>query len=315
MTLLDSIADVSDEAYDLGPVPTRIEVSSSTVAQLVHRQFPHWAELPIRSVATPGWDNRTFHLGDDLLVRLPSAAEYALAVQKEHRWLPVIAPRVPLPIPEPVALGAPDDSYPHPWSIYRWLPGEPADRSPIADLDDFATSLADFLGALQAIDADDGPGPGVHNWFRGGPLTTYAAQVEEDVKTLTPEIPVGTVAEIWQHALDAPWSGQPVWFHGDVAVGNLLVDDGRLAAVIDFGTCGVGDPACDLAIAWTLLDSDSRTTFRDRLEVDGATWSRGRGWALWKALSGSAGATRSGDPRPVDSDRVLAEIIDDWNRQ
>lgn len=182
-------------------------------------------------------------------------------------------------------------------------------RDNIADLTEFGTVLADFLAALRVIDPSGAPGPGQHNWYRGGSLEIYGRQVQRDLETLTDNIPADVVNEIWHSALEATWDGQPVWFHGDMAAGNLLVRDGALAGVIDFGTCGVGDPACDLAIAWTLLTGPSRTAFRDRLSVDSATWERGRGWALWKALAGCAGAVRAGEPPPADALGVLNEIF------
>ncbi|WP_308208415.1 aminoglycoside phosphotransferase family protein [Paractinoplanes aksuensis] len=244
-------------------------------------------------MAQGGWDNRTFHLGPDMLVRLPSAAEYALAVDKEHRWLPILADQLPLPIPVPLGRGEPDAGYPYPWSVYRWLDGETATRERVGDPVRFAEDLADFLLALQRVDATDGPGPGLHNWFRGGTLRTYEKLLEEE---LPGRVDAGPIREIWAAALDARWDGPDRWFHGDIAQGNLLLTGGRLTAVIDFGTCGVGDPACDLAIAWTLLTGDGREAFRERLSVDDAMWARGRGWALWKALA-------------TEDEPVLAEIL------
>ncbi len=273
------------EIPDLGPLPQRTTVDADRVRRLVAGQFPQWADLPVDPVADGGWDNWTFHLGPERLVRLPSAAEYALAVDKEHRWLPALAARLPLPIPAPLARGEPGAGYPYPWSIYRWLDGAPASVEGAADPVRFALDLAEFLAALQGIDAAGGPQPGVHNWFRGGTLRTYDEEVERALVALDGHVDADLVREIWARALDARWDGVDRWFHGDVAQGNLLLADGRLAAVIDFGTCGVGDPACDLAIAWTSLTADGRDAFRERLSVDGATWARGRGWALWKALA------------------------------
>lgn len=307
MPSAESDAQPSD-VFDLGPIPARHLVGADQVRRLIAAQFSHWSDLPITPVAEQGWDNQTFHLGTELSVRLPSAAEYALAVEKEHRWLPVLRPRLPLPIPEPVANGAPAEDYPHVWSVYRWVPGEPASPDNIADLTEFGIALADFLVALRAVDPSDGPGPGVHNWYRGGPLTTYSSGVRRDLETLADHIRTDLAEEIWQMALESAWDGQPVWFHGDMASGNLLVREGALAAVIDFGTCGVGDPACDLAIAWTLLTEPSRTAFRDRLSVDPASWARGRGWALWKALATYASSISDGESGS-DSRRVLDEIL------
>ncbi|WP_410582230.1 aminoglycoside phosphotransferase family protein [Amycolatopsis sp. lyj-108] len=290
-------------------MPRRVAVDMAQVRGLVAEQFPRWAGLPIRAVAESGWDNVTFRLGEKMVARLPSAAEYALAVDKEQRWLPALAPRLPLPIPVPLAKGRPGAGYPFPWSVYRWLDGEPASAGRISDPVRFALDLAGFLAALRKVDAADGPRPGKHNWFRGATLRTYDASVERALTALDGDIDVGLAREIWQTALDAPWDGVDLWFHGDVAPGNLLLDGGKLAAVIDFGTCGVGDPSCDTAIAWTLLGADGRQAFRDRLSVDDAAWARGRGWALWKTLVACARTKGRADEEAADARRVLGEIV------
>ncbi|MFJ8917412.1 aminoglycoside phosphotransferase family protein [Amycolatopsis sp. NPDC102389] len=292
-------------------MPRRITVDVTQVRLLVDAQFPEWAGLPVRPVAASGWDNRTFRLGEDMVVRLPSAAEYALAVDKEQRWLPLLAPRLPLPVPVPLAKGRPGAGYPFEWSVYRWLDGEPATADRISDPVRFALDLSDFLVALQSIDTVDGPQPGKHNWFRGATLRTYDAQVERALTKLDGDIDAGAAREIWKTALDATWHGVDRWFHGDMAPGNLLIEGGRLAGVIDFGTCGVGDPSCDLAIAWTLLTADGREAFRGRLAVDAGTWARGRGWALWKTLVTCARTRGHADEEAVNARRVLGEILSD----
>ncbi|WP_285683385.1 aminoglycoside phosphotransferase family protein [Actinoplanes sp. NBRC 103695] len=276
-------------------MPDRRHVDADLVSRLIAAQFPRWAGLPVRPVAVSGWDNQTFHLGDTMSVRLPTAAEYALAVEKEHRWLPVIASQVPLPVPVPLAKGSPGDGYGFPWSVYEWIDGAPATAD---DLPPFADDLAAFLVALRKVDPDGGPPPGLHNWFRGGPLEVWDADTRRAIATLGEGITRDRVTRIWEEALRSSWDHAPVWFHGDVALNNLLIRDGALAAVIDFGTCGVGDPACDLVIAWTVLTGASREAFRARIDVDQGTWARARGWALWKAL--------------ITSDEaVLAEITAD----
>jgi aminoglycoside phosphotransferase (APT) family kinase protein len=290
-------------------MPDRRLVDVSLVRRLIAAQFPRWADLPLRPVAISGWDNQTFRLGAGLSVRLPTAGEYALAVDKEHRWLPILAPQVPLRIPVPLAKGKPGAGYGFPWSVYEWIDGDPAGAGGIGDLTEFADSLAAFLAALRHVDPAGGPEPGLHNWFRGGPLQIYDAQTRQAIEVLDARIPRDLVTEIWQSALRATWDRRPVWFHGDVASGNLLVRDGVLAAVIDFGTSGVGDPACDLVIAWTLLSGASRAAFRARLYVDAGTWARGRGWALWKALIVYAGALRSDPVAAVAAKRVIDEIL------
>ncbi|MFI9456384.1 aminoglycoside phosphotransferase family protein [Amycolatopsis sp. NPDC052450] len=294
-------------------MPRRVAVEVAQVRGLVAEQFPWWAGLPIRAVAESGWDNVTFRLGEEMVARLPSAAEYALAVDKEQRWLPSLAPRLPLPIPVPLAKGRPGAGYPFPWSVYRWLDGEPASASRISDPVRFGLDLAGFLAALRKVDAADGPQPGKHNWFRGATLRTYDAQAERALTALDGDIDVGLAREIWQTALDAPWDGVDFWFHGDVAPGNLLLDGGELAAVIDFGTCGVGDPSCDTAIAWTLLSTDGRQAFRDRLSVDDAAWARGRGWALWKTLVACARTRGRAGEEAADARRVLGEIFSEYS--
>lgn len=280
---------------------------------LITQQFPQWAHLSVRSVANGGWDNRTFHLGDDMLARLPSAAEYALAVEKEQQWLPILAAQLPLPIPVPAAQGRPGEGYPFSWSIYHWLNGKTARTDNIGDPIRFATDVAGFLAALQAIDTADGPGPGTHNWYRGGTVRTYDEVAQRALARLDGDIDVGLAQEIWKSSLGASWDGVPRWFHGDMAEGNLLLDEGKLAAVIDFGTCGVGDPACDMAVAWTLLTADGRRAFRARLSVDDATWVRGRGWALWKTLVACSQTVGRTDGGAAGARRVLSEIFTEYS--
>lgn len=305
---------VSDDVPDLGPAPVRFLVTGDLVRRLIDSQFPQWATLPIRPIAHQGWDNRTFHLGSEMTIRLPTAQPYALAVAKEHRWLPVLAPQLPLPIPVPLERGGPGEGYPHAWSVYGWLDGEPATRADIADLSTFGRALAGFLAALRRVDPGDGPQPGLHNWYRGGTLATYDALTQDALGTLDGRCRTDLARAIWNSALRSRWDDRPVWFHGDVAQDNLLIRDGALAAVIDFGTCGVGDPACDLAIAWTLLRGESRTVFRNALAVDDETWARGRGWALWKTLGACAGAWETGGPELVASRDVLDQIFEEYEQ-
>lgn len=288
-----------------------MDITPALVSGLIARQFPRWAHLPVRPVEVSGWDNRTFRLGEDLSVRLPSAERYVPQVEKEHRWLPRLAPFLPLSIPVPLARGASDLGYPWPWSVYRWLEGENATVERIAALPQFAITLAHFLAALQRIDSAEGPPPGPHNFYRGGPLTVYDSETRNAVATLNGEIDANAVMAVWEAALTSPWSGPPVWVHGDVAAGNLLVQSGRLSAVIDFGGISVGDPACDLTIAWTLFSGESREAFRAALPLDAATWTRGRGWALWKALMTVAGSFGSDPVKTGEARRVLREVLAD----
>ena len=268
----------------------RMDIAAPLVARLIADRFPQWADREVRPVDVGGWDNATFRLGEDLVVRLPTAQRYAPAVDKEHRWLPVLAPSLPLPIPEVVGRAEPALGYPWPWSVRRWLPGRPATTGPIADRVRFAMDLADFLAALHRIDPTGGPPAGEHSFFRGGPVAVYDAEVTAAIAQLRSGIDAVAVGRVWRAALGAVWRGPAVWVHGDVGAANLLVRSGRLAAVIDFGALAVGDPACDLVVAWTGLGPAARAAFARRLGLDAATWTRARGWALWKALITLAGS-------------------------
>jgi len=260
------------------------DITPEVAARLVAAQFPEWADLPVAPVSLDGRDNTTFRLGGELSVRLPSADAYVAQVEKEHRWLPVLARQLPLPIPEPVAMGRPGGGFPRPWSIYRWIDGDDATIDRIANPSAFAADLAGFLHALYAIDASSGPPPGPHSFFRGGPVEVLDAQSRASIELLADQVDTEAAAEVWEAALTSTWDRPPAWVHGDVTASNLLIADGRLRAVIDFGCAAVGDPACDLMMAWAFFTGESAEVFRAGLPVDDATWARGRGWALWKAL-------------------------------
>lgn len=298
----------------------RDEITADVAARLIAGQFPQWAGLPVVPVELNGWDNTTFRLGEELSVRLPSADGTAGQVAKEHRWLPALAPHLPLPVPVPVAMGDAAGEFPRPWSVYRWLAGEPADGDRVTDLPRLAASLAGFLTALQDVDTSGGPPAGEHNFFRGGPLAVYHEQTRRLIGLTAGDIDVGAAAAVWDAAMASTWQRPPVWVHGDVTGSNLLVAHGGLCAVIDFGGLAVGDPACDLVMEWTFFAGESAAVFRRGLGLDEATWARGRGWALWKALlmvaeemegrgDGRDAARRFGwryTPRQV-IDRVIAD--------
>jgi aminoglycoside phosphotransferase (APT) family kinase protein len=300
-------------------VMDRNQITAEVAARLVAGQFPQWAGLPVVPVGLNGWDNITFRLGGELSVRLPSGQDYAAQVAKEHRWLPVLAGQLPVPVPEPVALGRPAAGFPWPWSVYRWIEGEPACLGQVTDLAGFAAELAGFLAALYAIDASGGPPPGRHNWYRGGSLSTWDGQTRTCIDRLAADIDARAARRVWDSALASSWRQPPVWVHGDVTASNLLLAGGSLHAVIDFGCAAVGDPACDLVMAWTFFPAQAAAGFRRGLPLDEATWTRARGWALWKALitlggkhghdGGQAESRRFGwryTPRQVIS-RIIAD--------
>ncbi|MGW6564364.1 aminoglycoside phosphotransferase family protein [Streptomyces sp. NPDC054975] len=249
------------------------------VRRLIAAQFPQWAELPVTRVPSAGTDNDMYRLGERLAVRLPKNAGTAGSIAKEQRWLPHLAPHLPLPVPVPVGHGVPGEGFGLPWSVYDWLDGANAYDEPIVDLAHAAVELGRFGAAMRRVDANGGP-----RSFRGGHVTEWAdGAMESAIQGLGAEglFDAGLVTGAWESVLRLPqWVGPPRWVHGDLLPGNLLARDGRLSAVIDFGAVGTGDPACDMMAAWTLLTADTRPLFREAAQVDDATWARGRGWAL-----------------------------------
>ena len=260
-----------------------IETDIALVRRLLAGQFPHWADLAIDPVLSYGTDHDIYRLGDHLAARLPRIGWATDQAAKEAEWLPKLAPHLPLAVPVPLAMGHPAEGYPFEWSVYEWLPGTSANGT-IDDLEQAAVQLAAFVNALRRVDAADAhPRP-----FRGrgAPLAELDEQVRRSVAELGARIDGDATRCSWEESLNAPgWAAQEVWVHGDLLPGNLLVVDGRLSAVIDFGGLNVGDPACDLQPAWNVFEGDSRTRFRAELRVDEASWLRGRGWALCQAVS------------------------------
>lgn len=261
-----------------------IEITIELVRQLIDRQFPKWKGLAIIPVEKSGHDNRTYRLGDEMTVRLPSHERYASAVEKELKWLPVFKPLLSLSIPAPIAQGEPSNEYPLPWSINRWIEGETVSPANVFDLGAFAEDLARFLRELEAIDASHGIPAGIQNFHRGGNLAVYDTDTRTVIEKVSGQYDPKLMTEIWELALATKYQAAPLWLHGDVAVGNLLVQKGRLCGVIDFGTMGVGDPSSDLVMAWNFFDDVTRKIFLSCMNVDQDTVDRARGWALWKAL-------------------------------
>ncbi len=266
-----------------GEVPTDAEL----VRRLLRDQFPRWADLPLRLVESYGTDHDIWRLGDRLAARLPRIEWATAQAAKESEWLPRLAPHLPLAVPRPLAVGTPAHGYPFPWSVCEWLPGDAANgaitNGAAADLEQAAVDLAGFVTALRRIDTAGAPErpPGA----RGSPLAVFDRGVRRAVDDLGDRIERAAALRCWEEALAAePWYGAEVWVHGDLLPGNLLVVDGRLAAVIDWGGLNVGDPACDLQPAWNVFTGSSRERYRKDLDVDDHSWQRGRGWALYQAV-------------------------------
>lgn len=260
-------------------------VDDDLVRRLIGRQFPHWTGLPVRRFPSGGTVNAMFRLGDDMVVRLPLTEDGVEDVELERKWLPRLAPLLPTAVAEVLGAGQPAEGYPWPWSVYRWLPGEPPQVGELSQPALLAEDLARFVTAMRSITL-----PGAPQAHRGGPFAALDGATRRAIEELRgiPEedVDYDAVTAVWEDALRAPaHDGSPVWLHADLMPGNLLVDEaGRLTAVIDFGCTGVGDPACDLFPAWNLLPPGAREVFRTTLGVDDATWTRGRARTLSQAL-------------------------------
>jgi len=297
-----------------------VVVDIPQVRRLIAAQFPAWADLPVTPISKSGVDNISFRLGDGMLIRMPRFARWIGQVTREQRWLPRLAPLLPLAVPEPLGQGRPGEGYPFPWSVYRWIAGANADLSALDDPGQAAIDLADFLLALRDIDAADGPPPEWSNGFRGVGLHDHrdspvvASRLRERIAALDGFFDVDAVTAVWQAGLDAPaWDGPPVWVHGDPVGANMVARAGRLAAVIDFGTLAVGDPACDLIAAWGFLPAGARSQFRKLLAVDDATWARGRVWGLTSLLPSKADLA---DPaRAARARQALTGIVADLSQR
>ena len=251
-----------------------VAIDPGLVRRLVAAQFPDWADLPLEPLLPWGTDNALFRLGTDKVVRLPRIVWAAGGVAKDAEWLPRIAPLLPVEVPLPLALGAPDEGYEWEWGVYRWLEGEPAPP----DEDQPESLVAPVVELVRALRAIVLPGP---EGFRTGPLAPREEMVRDALRQLDGVIDTKTAAAVWERARDTPeWTGTAVWAHGDLLPGNLLFREGRLTGVIDWGGAGVGDPAADMLVAWSLFDAAGRKAFRADLGVDDHTWERGRGWAL-----------------------------------
>lgn len=283
-----------------------VDTDVDLVRRLLASQHPHWAELPVERVVSAGTDNAIYRLGDRLAVRLPRISWAVDLVAKERTWLLVLAPHLPLAVPLPVAAGEPDEVFPYPWGVVRWLPGDLASADRLADPIQTAVDLADFVRALRTVDPAGGP-----RHSRGLPVRLNDAMVRRGIAGLRGEVDTAAVTKAWKRVLAAPdYEGPSAWFHGDLSYLNLLAQDGKLTAVLDWGTSGVGDPAIDAIVAWSLFTSDARQAYRDTLGVDDAAWERGKGWVL----TGVFGIPYYRDTNPVlvaNAIRAIKAVLDD----
>jgi aminoglycoside phosphotransferase (APT) family kinase protein len=266
-----------------------VAIGDGVVERLVADQFPQWAGLPLRRVGTGGTDNVLYRLGRELVVRLPRLREHGndpdgRAFDRDLHWLPRLAPLLPVAVPVPIAKGLPADGYPAAWGVYSWLEGETPDVEHLAEPEALALQVVELIRALHRVELPDPPltarGSSLARWDE--PTRVALAQLEGAIDT-------DAATAAWDRALAAPpWTGAPVWLHGDLMPANLIVQGLRLTGAIDWGLLGLGDPAVDLAVAWNLLPARARALVREELGVDHATWERGRGWALWTGIGALA---------------------------
>ncbi|MFG2904390.1 aminoglycoside phosphotransferase family protein [Kitasatospora sp. NPDC048286] len=288
--------------------PDELDIDESLVRRMVAEHFPEWAGLPVEPVTPTGTSNAMYRLGAELVVRIPRIPGVVEEIAKEDRWLRRLAPRLPVPVPVPLAVGGPVDGCPWPWSVLRWLDGATPVTGRIAEPGLLARDLAGFVTAIRRIDPVGGPAA-----YRNESLAERDAETRKAIAAVPDLVDAAAATAAWEHALDAPApTGPPVWLHGDLQPGNLLVGpDGRLAAVIDFGCAGLGEPAVDLIPAWYVLPAAARETFRAAAAPDDAAWDRARGWALSIALM-EVSYYRDSDPRMTSIARhVIAEVLAD----
>ncbi len=262
-----------------------MKISEELVKQLISTQFPEYSNLEIVAVDIQGHDNRTFRLGNKMLVRLPSAKDYALKVPIEQHYLPKLKPHLSLKIPIPLNIGNPSSIFPYHFSIYEWLEGISANQTQLNsnELNNIALQLAIFLQELQNITDIKGPIPGQHNWWRGDHISVYDKNAKQQINTLKKYIDSDKALSLWDSAYHTRWQLQPIWIHGDVAIGNLILLNKKLHGVIDFGGMAMGDPACDLTIAFTWFEDEARDIFIEKMAMNNETWLRAKAWTLWKA--------------------------------
>ena len=257
-----------------------VDIDAQLVQRLLAIQFPKWAKLPIKQVVSAGTNNALYKLGEDMVVRLPRIESAVKHIDTERTWLPRLAPQLPVAVPLPLGLGTASEGFPWPWTIYTWLDGVNPEADHLVEPGLLAQDIADFILAMQKVELLDGPPA-----RRGEPLQTQNLQVRQALIALEGVIDTGAATKTWKECLKLPaWYKPPVWVHGDLMPGNLLIVSNRLSAVVDFEGVGMGDPACDLIVAWNLLPANVRDDFRNTVSVDDATWERGKGWAFSMAI-------------------------------
>ena len=288
-------------------------INENIVLTLIQEQFPEFEKLKIKKAPFNGIDNHTFCLGDDMLVRMPSDTSYASQVIKEQTWLPKLTQYLSTPIPKPIKLGFPNNEYPFNWSIYNWIPGKSANQLTLDNLElyELAKDLANFITELHLVPTFNAPAGGSHNYYRGCSLFHYHNEAISNIDIVKNLVDSEKLLQIWNYAITTQWQNNPVWIHGDLASGNILIENKKLSGVIDFGCTSIGDPACDLTIAWTYLHGQARETFKNKLCLDADTWARAKAWALWKATFELITEKDKASEKSLIQLRIIHDVISD----
>lgn len=259
-----------------------VDINPELIKALLLEQFPEFTNHPLQKMHPEGTDNVLYRLGNDKLIRLPRTKSSSLNIEKELTWLPRLGPKLPISIPKILCKGLSNKNYPFPWLICEWLDGINPDQEDMVGKLKVAADLATFVNAMQQIPAKSGP-----NCRRGQPLNTCDKQVLQSIPLLNKLYDTSLLKKLWESAINVPhWKKEPVWIHGDLHAGNLIVKDRILVGIVDWGLAGVGDPACDMMVAWTLLNQQSRKIFHSIIQPDDDSWARGRGWALFLGIVG-----------------------------
>ena len=323
---------------------SNFNISLELAKKLINSQFPQYTNLTVTEALQQGHDNRTYRIGDDMLIRMPTAESYALKVPKEQELLPKLAKHLSVAIPAPIKMGKPSEYYPYPFSIYKWIDGSSANHVTLDEqsLEILAFELATFLKELQAITDVEGPGPGQHNWWRGDHVSVYDSGARQQIAKLADIIDSNSALELWERACGTKWNKAPIWIHGDFASSNILLSNRlcekrsdvaiqknndnwiaspsvrndnactyKLSGVIDFGGTAIGDPACDLVISWTFLSGKARDVFVSEMGLDDDTLLRARAWVLWKATFELCNIADKNSPEASLQKRIIDEVINE----
>lgn len=288
-----------------------MNITLELAKRLIVSQFPEYADLNLIEVEQQGHDNKTYRIGNNMLIRMPTAESYALKVPIEQELLPKLAKHLSIAIPAPIKMGKSSEDYPYPFSIYKWVDGRSANHIAFDEqlLENIGYQLAKFLKELHAITDVEGPAPGQHNWWRGCHISVYDEAAREQITNLGDFIDADSALELWKKACVTKWNKPPIWIHGDFAVGNIIIKSNKLSGIIDFGGTAIGDPACDLVIAWTFLNGKARDIFISTMDLDESTWLRARGWALWKSTFELCNIADKKSPEAKMQKIIIDELI------